>query len=333
MEEMQYQDLVVQVAKAIEEKRVDEAFALLENAINESPENGMLHYMKGCAHREKGDVENAIEAFQRSANFAQAANDPKAALALYNLANIYKDIGDYANAMVTYQSTLEVDPTMNDAWVNLGYLLAETENHETAIDCYDASIHMDPDDAVTWNNRGNSLRALLRFDEAAESYQSALKLEENDFVAILGLGICQVELGQTDGLKLVEQAYATSKEPIALFELATLLVKLERHEEARECYGELVKKEFHEAPMWNNYGECLAQLNQIDEAINCFDKAIELDSNFESSYFGKARVLLNAERLNEAAPVAQQLAEIASDDFKSQASVQALFDMVGIDES
>ncbi len=42
---------------------------------------------------------------------------------------------------------------------------------------------------------------------------------------------------------------------------------------------------------WHNMGLTLIKKKRVDEAINCFDKAISIDKNYSKAWYNKGRCL------------------------------------------
>lgn len=312
--------IVSEVSQFLDEGQTDQAISRLDLALQEDPTNARLLYMKGCAHADCGQLEDAIAAYEASAKHA----GEKAVNPLYNLANLYKGIDDFPNAVATFNKVLQLDPSLCDAWINLGCILDDHKHHATALECYDTALRIDDQDPMTWANRGNSLRALDRLDEAEKSYRKSLELDEDNMASAVGLGGCMVERGDVEGLVLLDQAYESTRHPTVLFELATAFAKLERYADALQSYDQLIDEGMENASLWNNRGECLAKMNRADEALLSFDRAIAEDADFEAAYFGKARVLHNLDRYEEAKPIVAQLLAVASEAFKASPGIRAL---------
>jgi len=303
------------------------AIAAFAAAVKINPQHAQAWYGKGCAHGELEEDQLAIEAYKQSAKYA----GDRAGLPLYNLGNTYQRLEQYQEAAECFHQATQVDPTMADAWINLGRLLDDSGQHEAAVECYDKALESEPADVVAWSNRGNSLRSLGKSKEALESYRKALELDGDDVAARIGIGPCLLDCGQIEeGLEALQSAVEDTRHPMALFEFATALAKVDQHEAAVTFYDTLIENDFVSAEIFNNRGECLAKLDRIDESLESFDKAIEFDEEFAPAWFGKARVLVNANRVNEARPAAKRYAELASEEERSEPAAQALLKMCGL---
>ena len=65
----------------------------------------------------------------------------------------------------------------------------------------------------------------------------------------------------------------------AWFNKGNSLVKLERHEEAIECFDKAIRLNPEDYDAWHNKGSSLAQLERHEEAKECIAKAKELDES------------------------------------------------------
>ena len=270
------------------------SLAAFSKIVEADPTHAQAWYCKGIAHAEIQEFDQAIAAYRLSIEHA----GERASMPLYNLGNLYQELHKPKEALLCFEEATQVDPEMADAWVNMGRIFDDLGSHQTAIECYDVALTLDDEDFVTWSNRGNSLRSLQQHEDATLSYRKALEFNADDFAAQVGLGVSLVEMGDVEpGLKLLTDAIETCGHPLAIFEKATALGKLDRNSEAIELFDRALEIGFHSREVLNNRAECLAKVDKTDEALKSFDRAIEVDKSFAPAYFGKARVLLNQDRL------------------------------------
>ena len=57
------------------------------------------------------------------------------------------------------------------------------------------------------------------------------------------------------------------------------LIDLGKYDEAIQCYDKAIEIDANYADAWNNKGNALDNLGKYDEAIQCYDSAIEIDAN------------------------------------------------------
>lgn len=92
----------------------------------------------------------------------------------------------------------------------------------------------------------------------------------------------------------------TATDAITWFNKAITLGKGGDYEDAIECYDKALNLNLNYSEAWNNKGIALGHLGRHDEAIECFDKAIKLDKNLTEAYGNKGIVLINMRKYADA---------------------------------
>jgi predicted O-linked N-acetylglucosamine transferase (SPINDLY family) len=106
---------------------------------------------------------------------------PDYAEAFYNLGNALKEKGLLDEAVTAYRRVTALKPDFGPAHNNLGVALSDQGLLEEALISYRRAISQNADDAEANSNLGKSLKELGRFDEAIAAYRRALALRP-DFV-------------------------------------------------------------------------------------------------------------------------------------------------------
>ncbi|MGH9862183.1 MAG: tetratricopeptide repeat protein, partial [Candidatus Acidiferrales bacterium] len=97
--------------------------------------------------------------------------------ALFNLAYCYSLEGRAAEAMEVYRQTLEVDPKLTAARLNLGLLLLENGKAADAVAEFDEILQSAPDHYRAHLYRGAALEHLGEKEKALEEYRKAAALD------------------------------------------------------------------------------------------------------------------------------------------------------------
>lgn len=305
-----------------------EALELFDSVIEADPANAQALYFKGCACSETGQFLEAIAAYEQCVEHA----GERAALPLFNMGVAFQELGEPGKAIESFQKAIAHDPTMADAWINIGRLLDDLGEHDTAIECYNSALEIEPKDVMALSNRGNSLRSLRQFSDADTSYEAALTEDPGDLAARIGRGVCRFELGEhEEGLHRLRSVIDQTGHSVARFEYALLLCRQNRYEEAVASLNRIVEDGFCSPEIFNNRAECLAKLNRPEESLASFDQSLALAGDFTGALFGKARLLVNLDRIDEARPVAQRLIDAATPQEKQQDHILALANACKID--
>ncbi|MEE9166475.1 MAG: tetratricopeptide repeat protein [Candidatus Neomarinimicrobiota bacterium] len=108
-----------------------------------NPDQLMLWVNYGDALRRAGRIDEAIEAHHIAMSLA-----PRNIALQNNLANLYLMHGDTAWAIAGYRRVLHQDPTVADAWLNLGMVYASMGKTEAAEQSWENVLKFNPGDST-----------------------------------------------------------------------------------------------------------------------------------------------------------------------------------------
>lgn len=111
--------------------------------------------------------------------------DPEA---LFMLGMIYRDQGKTDLAIGAFQSAVERNPDMSEAWVILGDLMDRTHN-PLASQYFDNAVRVAPDNVAAWHAKAYFLQNNDKIDEALEIYKHIHSLDAQYPEAYLNAGI------------------------------------------------------------------------------------------------------------------------------------------------
>jgi tetratricopeptide (TPR) repeat protein len=89
-------------------------------------------------------------------------------------------LGNYDDAIKSFDIALEKDPGYLNAWVNKGSSLLKLGKYSEALAAYEEAIRIDPQSALAWNRKGLALKKLGRKADAANAYSRAKELGYED---------------------------------------------------------------------------------------------------------------------------------------------------------
>jgi tetratricopeptide (TPR) repeat protein len=90
--------------------------------------------------------------------------------------NEFFSLGNYHEAIKSFDMALERDPRYLNAWVNKGSSLLKLGRYSEALAAYDEAIRIDPQSALAWNRKGLALKKLDLPADAASAYSRAREL-------------------------------------------------------------------------------------------------------------------------------------------------------------
>lgn len=181
---------------------------------------------------------------------------PNASLPHNNLANTYKDMGDYQKALYHYGEAIKSDPTYSMAYYNRGTVYNDLNEFDKAIEDLTKSIKMNPKLSQAYNNRGASYNSKGEYDKAIEDYNIALKLKPNNVEAINNRATAYARKGEYD---------------IAL-----------------KGYTDALKLNPNYAIIYMFRGEAYAEIGEYESAISDYSTALKLKEDLFAAYYKRA---------------------------------------------
>jgi tetratricopeptide (TPR) repeat protein len=165
-------------------------------------------------------------------------------------------LGNYEEAIVCFETAIEIQPTLANAWQGKGICLGELGESEAALQCFEQVILHQPNNYRGWHNRGKALMRVIRYDDAITCFKRVLQLKPENYKAWYNRGLC------LDGLHHLEQALHSFDQALAI---------------KPDCYY-----------AWSGRGNTLIKLHRSDEASYSFDRSVDLRANNFSAWYGKA---------------------------------------------
>jgi tetratricopeptide (TPR) repeat protein len=144
-----------------------------------------------------------------------------------------------------------------------------------ALKCYDKIIEINPNHVKAWIMKGLIHERWGRWDEAIKCYDKAIEINSNyeNNSADVWLRLCYTLAYESDrrcGMDGFDER--------------------ERPEKALDCINKALGRnsKYADNPyIWKSKGEILYFLDRYEEAVICYDKALEIDPNYNSAYFYK----------------------------------------------
>ncbi len=211
-------NLITQSVVLRRANRHDDTLACLDEAARLAPDSLSLLVLKGITLKTLTRHEEAIACFERvlarrpdlhevqrmrhntllailECHERAIHTQPDAAEAYFNRGNALQRLCRHAEAVDSYNRTLEIENAHVDAIIQRGNALIELNRHEDALACYDRALQLSPVNANTLCNRGNVLMQLNRFEEALPCYEQALARKSDLAEAAMGQSHCRLAMG------------------------------------------------------------------------------------------------------------------------------------------
>jgi len=163
------------------EGRLEEAAANYRDSITLDSEQAGAHNNLGCVLQMQGRLDEAIESFRRA-----LALDPALPQANQNLASITRDRAALEAAVAGYRRRARANPADAHVWNDLGNVYREIGQPAEAMACFAEALSRAPDFAQAHYSRGQTALLLGDFAAGWEDHEwrwkvKGLKLDMPDF--------------------------------------------------------------------------------------------------------------------------------------------------------
>lgn len=261
-----------------------------EQGIVLAPDSPFLQRTLARARALSGDLDGACESLERCLALDPDAPDHSNLRA--ELGNLYLRKNDYPAAIEHLRAALEADPSAAaPLWRNIGHALSRQGEQWEAVKAFRKAVELDPRDAGHHYNLGDAYLTLEEPRMAVGALLQAVALAPDYLLAQYDLGRAFFELGKfEDGAAASraalkddpEMKYQSSNLGIgATGNLGLCLTNLGRPEEAVECYQRSLQLF---APTFFNLGLAQFKLRRFEEALENFQLAAKIHPN-DAEYF------------------------------------------------
>ncbi|ORZ00497.1 hypothetical protein BCR43DRAFT_452474 [Syncephalastrum racemosum] len=226
-----------------------------ENAVN-----GDAMFAQAYRALEAKQFDQALELCEKAIELQ--CSRPYHAYALNLLGTFHFLKGDNTAAMECLDKSIELDPKFVQSYIKRSSLYMEQGNIAAAFKQFDDAIAINPAEPDVYYHRGQVNYISGQFDAAAKDYAESLKLDDSFVFAHIQLGVVQYKLGSISS--------------------------------AMSTFNNTLKRFPESADVQNYYGELLVDQQKVQEAIDAFGKAIELDPKNPLPYINKAMLMYQA---------------------------------------
>jgi tetratricopeptide (TPR) repeat protein len=182
--------------------RMDEAVGHFERALELNPEMSGPNAQIGAIAYETGDKERAAEYFGR-----ESVNSPGEVSLLINRAMILSEIGKTDEAIVAFESVIEVAPSEGPAYAELANLYQAAGREAEAVAVLEKMEQVSDPDPALWFNIGAGFANRELVEQAENAYRKALAIDSGFLPAVRELGYILLQKGDQAGALEQFRAY------------------------------------------------------------------------------------------------------------------------------
>ncbi|MFI4890370.1 MAG: tetratricopeptide repeat protein [Steroidobacterales bacterium] len=190
---------------ALQEKRYDQAEALIRSALEINPNDGAALGNLGTVLMRAGKPDAAYRQYERAVRLQPDSDVP-----LANLGAVLREMGRSQDALVPLRRAFSINPGSSTVCNLLGACLLDTGDAEGATRIFEAATLADPGNADGWANLAAALNRTGDRDTALQIADKAVAMQPGSSSARSVLASVQFEKGQAAA------AIATYREAVAL---------------------------------------------------------------------------------------------------------------------
>jgi tetratricopeptide (TPR) repeat protein len=270
--------------------RFDEALDCFERALEVDPNDALVWFNKGYTLFRLGRVEEAVACYQRA---VQINPNPRLDQTLSNLGHALNDLGRYSEALDACERAIKLNHHLDLVWTQKGSALSGLGRTDEALSCYDRAIAINPRETNAWFNKARLMDHLKRSSEALECYEQVLEVNPHDAEAWVLKGMIFDPVEQAaEALTCFERALEIQPDNDDAFHYKTIaLINLGRAEEMLVNH-DAVKVGKSAEEFWNQKGVAFTRLNRYELALECFERALKINSEYAAAKYGKGAILI-----------------------------------------
>ena len=193
-----------------------------------------------------------------------------------------------------------------DQWLEQGNQLAKEGLYESAVDAYNQSLKLQLSNPKAFTYRGVALQHLGKYDDAMRDFDQAISIHPNESAAWQGKAATYIETGQYRlAVKSADRAVELSTTPEDKVENAYLLRgfalnRLENYEDALQAFDKAIEIDSKRLDLWQNKAYTLTKLGRFMEVLQCYEVMTGIAPDNAEIWSKKGEIHLALGQINEA---------------------------------
>jgi tetratricopeptide (TPR) repeat protein len=203
-------------------------------------------------------------------------------------------------ARARLRAAVEADPSMWEAWYDLGVIAYKEGDDDTAADAFSHALRLKQSHTPTLLARAEAYRRSGRRKEARADYEAARKTTEEDDPnrkdAAARLASLLRDAGEfDDAVDILRDTVRVSGASARIYtELGLIYVAQKRLDLAQLVLTKAAELDAKDPAIYNAFAVLALRQGKAQEAFERFDQAVSLDPSYLDARFNKAAVLLDA---------------------------------------
>jgi len=281
-------------------------------------------------------VKNAIENFKQAMKF-----DPQTAGLAQELADLYVASGQIRSAVNEFEDIVKKSPEDVNARRILGrlYMARVRDGQQSrmnedmlklAIGQYEKVAEKDPKDIDNWLMLGRLHKLAQGLNASERAYKKVLELEPENEDALTGLALVYSDLGDTTSASAMLKKVADRNPSLrTLTALAATYEQLKDFKMAAETYRRALELNKENTDLKRAYAQSLFQAEDVDGAIPVFQELIAEDGNDLLAALRLSQLFRQKRDFEQASKYAQKAKELDPNNLEIQYNEVSLLEGQG----
>ncbi|KAK7266700.1 hypothetical protein RIF29_19351 [Crotalaria pallida] len=194
------------------------------------------------------------------------------------MGNCYSLQKDHETALKNFQRAVQLNPRFSYAHTLCGHEYVALEDFENGIKCYQSALKVDDRHYNAWYGLGMLYLRQEKFDFSEHHFRKAFEINPQSSVIMSYLGITLHAIKRSkEALVIMEKAIlADQKNPLPMYHKASILMSLEKFDEALEVLEELKQCSPSESSIYALMGNIYKRCNMHGRAMLNYFIALDL---------------------------------------------------------
>ena len=258
-----------------------QAMRLLKVLEREDPDDTDVSYSLGALYSAMGKPSESIQYFLKA-----AADGYELGTIYGNVADEYEKMKNTSSAVHYYRKALEHNPDEKRSLYSLASIWDMQGRDMQAEKYFRRHVEEHPYCKEAWFCLGDAYMALGLYEKAIDAFEYALAIDKTYYVAYLHLFSAYSSMNKFEkAVRTLHDALDyTDDRPFILYSIGSTYLDTSNYHTASVYFREAVKEDPSMSQAWCALGECSEHLGYLQEAVDNYRRAIDLDPG-EDSYW------------------------------------------------
>jgi tetratricopeptide (TPR) repeat protein len=256
---------------------IQDAIKIYQRIIKENDKYPLAWYLLGLTHLELKEFDKAIQYFDRSLKLARNFS-----LGYHKKAEVLFKINRNDDAIENIEKAIELNPLNEEALILKSDILIHQKRYKLALNTINDILKLNKNNGEAIFRKAGILRQYNKKKEALENYNRLIKLDPENPEAWYWRSQLISELGMDQSDELESYKVLLKMDIIDPTILIGVGAALEKKEELFDLklqwYNKMILTNPNDTFAWLNKGINLEKLGKTQDAIEVYEKVIELDN-------------------------------------------------------